>query len=237
LQPNGRYAITNASLELLVALAYQPRQQYEIVGLPDWARTEKFDIEARADGTPVAREIFLMLQALLAERFKLITHNETREIPVYLLTAAKSGQLGSQLRPHTDDRGCIDRGKAVPTGVPDPAKPLPPPVCGGWSGAPNLGRLAGQRIELEMLGRVLSGQLGRPVIDRTGLSGPFDLTIEWAPQGALPFEAQAILDASPSPDRPSIFTAVQEQLGLRLIAGTAPVDVLVIDSVGPPSEN
>ncbi len=166
LQPDGRYAITNASLDLLIAFAYQPRQQYEIVGVPDWARTERFDVEARADGAPPAREIFLMLQSLLAERFKLVAHNETRPMPVYVLVAAQGGQ-GPQLRRHTDDSGCIDRSKAVARGIPDPAAPLPPPVCGGWSGAPNLGRLAGQRIELEMFGRTLSGQLGRPVIERT----------------------------------------------------------------------
>jgi uncharacterized protein (TIGR03435 family) len=237
LQPNGRYAIINASLDLLIAFAFQPRQSYEIVGVPEWALTERFDIDARAEGTPPAREIFLMLQSLLAERFKLVTHNETRQMPVYSLVAAQSGRLGPRLRRHIDDSGCIDRSQAVSRGTIDPAGPLPTPICGGWSGAPNLGRLAGQRIELDVFGRTLSGQLGRPVIDRTGLTGPFDLTMEWTPQGPASAEAQAILDASPNPDRPSIFTAVQEQLGLRLISEAAPVEVLVIDHVERPSEN
>jgi uncharacterized protein (TIGR03435 family) len=182
-------------------------------------------------------KIFLMLRSLLVERFKMVAHDETRPMPVYVLVAAKGGQLGPQLRRHTDDTGCVDMSQAVGRGTPDPAKPLPPPICGGWSGSPNLGRLAGQRNTLENLGQALSGQLGRPVVERTGLTGPFDLMLEWTPQGALPAEAQAILDASPNPDRPSIFTALQEQLGLRLVPDTAPIDVVVIDRVERPSEN
>jgi uncharacterized protein (TIGR03435 family) len=140
LQPNGRYAITNASLELLMQFAFQ-RPLYGIVGIPDWARREKFDIEARADGVPPAREIFLMLRSLLVERFNMVTHDETRPMPVYVLVALRSEQFGPQLRRHTNDSGCIDRLKTVAPGIPDPAKPLPTPVCGGWSGSPNLGRL------------------------------------------------------------------------------------------------
>jgi uncharacterized protein (TIGR03435 family) len=234
LQPNGRYTITNASIMLLITFAYQ-RPENEIVGAPDWARNERFDVDAKADGTPPPVVIFQMLRSLLVDRFKMATHNETRPMPVYLLIAAKSGQLGPQFRRHTDDNGCIDRSQLVPRGIQDPAKPLPTPVCGGWSGAPNLGRLAGQRIGLDNFAYALSGQLGRPVIERTGLIGPFDLTIEWTPQGRLPPEAQAILDASQNPDRPSIFTAVQEQLGLRLVPDTAPIDVLVIDHVERPT--
>jgi uncharacterized protein (TIGR03435 family) len=235
---NGRYAATNIPLEFLIQIAFQ-RPEYEIAGMPDWARTARFDVDARSDRTPPPPpvEVLRMVQTLLSDRFKLVTHIETRRIPVYALVAARSGQLGPQLRVHADDNGCIDRSKYVPAGIPDAAKQLPTPVCGGWSGAPNLGRLAGQRVELSVFGRNLSGQLGRPVIERTGLTGPFDLTMEWMPQGDLTPEARAILDASPNLDRPSIFTAVQEQLGLRFVPETAPFEVLVIDSVERPSEN
>ena len=179
LQNNGRYAITKASLELLINFAFQ-RPSFEIDGMPGWAATEKFDVEARADGTPPAREIFLMLRSLLVDRFKLIARNDTRKMPVYVLVAVKSGQTGPQLRRHIDDSGCLK--EPVARGIPDPAKPLPPPLCGGFSGAPNLGRLAAQRIELDRLGQALAGHLGRRVIDRTGPTGPFDLTLEWTPQ-------------------------------------------------------
>jgi uncharacterized protein (TIGR03435 family) len=236
---NGRYAATNIPLEFLILLAYQ-RPEYEIVGIPGWALTARFDVDARSERRPPPSraEVLQMLQTLLADRFKLVTHNETRRIPVYALVGAKgSEQLGPQLRRHTDDSGCVDRSKYVSAGIPDPAKALPTPACGGWSGAPNLGRLAGQRIDLDMLGKNLSGQLGRPVIERSGLTGFFDLTLEWMPQGQLSPEAQAILDASPDLNRPSIFTALQEQLGLRLVPDTALVDVLVVDSVERPSEN
>ena len=201
LQNNGRYAITNASLELLINFAFQ-RPSFEIDGMPGWAATEKFDVEARADGTPPAREIFLMLRSLLVDRFKLIARNDTRKMPVYVLVAVKSGQTGPQLRRHIDDSGCLK--EPVARGIPDPAKPLPPPLCGGFSGAPNLGRLAAQRIELDRLGQALAGHLGRRVIDRTGPTGPFDLTLEWTPQQPLPLEVRDLVDASPNPDRPSI---------------------------------
>src|SRR5262245_12129812 len=190
IRDSGRYAATNIPLEYLIQLAYQ-RPEYEIVGVPDWARTARFDVDARSERRPAPPPavILEMLQTLLADRFKLVARTETRQIPIYALVAARSGQLGPQLRRHVDDSSCIDRSKYVPSGIPDPAKPLPTPVCGGWSGAPNLGRLAGQRIDLETFGRNLSGQLGRPVVERTGLTGPFDLTIEWMPQGLMSPEA------------------------------------------------
>jgi uncharacterized protein (TIGR03435 family) len=205
--------------------------------MPDWAETEKFDIDASADGTPAPADIVLMLQSLLADRFGLATHRERRPMPVYSLVAEEAGQLGPRLRLHTDDSGCVPLLESLGRGIPDPTQPLPPPACGGWSGSPNLGRLAGQSVTMEMLGQALARQLDRPVVDRTNLSGPFDLEIEWMPHMPVSAAAQEILDRFPDQDRPSIFTAVQEQLGLRLAPDMAPLEVLVIDHVERPSAN
>jgi uncharacterized protein (TIGR03435 family) len=237
-QPGGRYAVTNVPLDVLIALAYQPLQRYEIAGVPDWARSARFDIDAKAEGNPAPAQTWLMLQSLLAERFKLAVHREVRQLPVYALVMAKDGQMGPQLRRHADDAGCD--GSGLPPGgppSPDRSKPLPPPPCGAWSGAPALGRLAGQRIMLDTFGRALSGQLGRMVIDQTGLSGAFDLTLDWTPQQPLAGSPAADASAPTASSLPSIFTAVQEQLGLKLVPQTGPVSVLVIDHVEEPTDN
>jgi uncharacterized protein (TIGR03435 family) len=148
------YAVTNVPLDVLIALAYQPLQRYETAGVPDWARSARFDIDAKAEGNPAPAQTWLMLQSLLAERFKLAVHREVRQLPVYALVVTKDGQMGPQLRRHADDSGCDGSG-LPPAGPPSPdrSKPLPPPPCGAWSGAPALGRLAGQRIMLDTFGR------------------------------------------------------------------------------------
>src|SRR5262245_31234963 len=140
-----------------------------------------------------------MLQALLAERFKLKVHRETREMPIYILVVANNG---SRLTPAKDDER---------------------PMVGGTGP----GRMQFQKTSMVTLAQNLSENLSQMVIDKTGLSGMFDFTLEWA------------TDLSqPDPDRrPSIFTAVQEQLGLRLESGKGPVEVLIVDGVEKPSEN
>ncbi len=236
-QPGGRYTATNIPLDLLIALAYQPLQRFEIAGVPDWAKTERFDIVAKAEGDPSRAEVWLMLQSLLADRFKLVAHRESRQLPVYALVTVNGGRTGTQLRRHTDDAGCVEAATgAAPAPRPiDPNVPLPPPPCGAFSGAPALGRLAGQRITLDTFGRALSGQLGRMVLDRTGLTGVFDLTLEWTPPQPLRSPDAGAVDPGVESGRPSIFTAVQEQLGLRLEPQTGPIDVLVIDQIDRPS--
>jgi uncharacterized protein (TIGR03435 family) len=243
----GRYVATNTPIELVIASAYAPLQRFEIEGMPDWAATTRVDIEAVAEGavagevTPAGArppQINLMLQSLLADRFQLVVHREVRQQPVYALVQTRAGELGPQLKPHTDDTGCADPVAAAPAGRPDPTKPLPPPPCGAWSGAPALGRLAGQKVLLDTFGRAISGQLGRMVLDRTGLAGLFDLTLEWTPIQQLPgLDPSQGAGLAGTPDRPSIFTAVQEQLGLKLDSQTGPVSVLVIDRLELPTGN
>jgi bla regulator protein BlaR1 len=236
-QPGGRYTATNIPLDLLIAVAYQPLQRYEIAGVPDWAKTTRFDIEAKADGNPPAAQIWLMLQSLLAGRFKLAAHKETRQQSIYALTAVNGQRLGAQLRRHTDNSGCVEPVPGRATPAPDPTRPLPKPPCGAFSGAPALGRLAAQDVTLDTVGRALSGQVGRMVLDRTGLSGTFDLTLEWTPERRSPGIDASAGDPPLSAGSASIFTAVEEQLGLKLVPTTGPVDVLVIDHVEHPTDD
>ena len=245
---NGRFTRTNIPVDLLIAQAYAPLQRFEIAGVPEWATTTRVDIEARFEaplGGPAAAsgatpaQVGQMLQSLLAERFNLAAHREVRQQPVYALVQSRPGQPGRALKPH-DAAACVDPLVAAQTtAAVDPNQPLPPAACGAFRGAPALGRLRGQGVSLEVFGRSLSGQLGRMVVDRTGLGGAWDLLLEWTPLQAVGgVDPNAGAGATiGTADRPSIFTAVQEQLGLKLEPQTGPVNVLVIDRVELPTEN
>ena len=207
--------------------------------MPDWANSEAFDIEAKAEGNPSREQISLMLQTLLADRFKLVVHLETRQLPIYALVLSKAGRMGPRLQPHSDATECLklDPSRPVPTsdfGV----IPPPPPPCGRFMTGTR--RLAGNNVTLEMLAANLGAisSVDRPVVDRTGLSGGVDLTLEYMPQPAQPGSLASADASAPDPSGPPlIFTALQEQLGLKLEPQTGPVQVLVIDHVEHPSEN
>jgi uncharacterized protein (TIGR03435 family) len=227
------------SLPGLIAWAYQlkPDEARLISGSPDWANSESFDIEAQASGNLPRDRMFLMLQSLLADRFKLALHHETREVPVYALVFAKPGKTGPQLQPHSDAAPClkIDPSRPFPTtdfGV----IPPPPPACGRFiSGAH---RLAGNDVTMEMLAANLgaSSSVDRTVVNRTGLNGAFDLNLEFTP-GGQPASQLGEAGAPDASGPPLIFTALQEQLGLKLESTKGPVDVLVIDHVEQPTPN
>lgn len=212
--PGGRWSVTNGTLVGLLIAGYEiPNER--IVGGPAWIRADRYDIEARAAGTPAPGEVPRMIQALLRDRFNLLVHTETRDMAVYrLVVAAQDASLGPMLRPAVVD--CRDpeaRRQAATTGG--------GPACGFRSGA---GLLSGGDMSLETLARVFTGTVGRTVIDRTNLQGRFDVDLRWATS----------LD-----DREgvSIFTAIQEQLGLKLEAAHETMDVLVIDRVERPTPN
>jgi len=241
-QPGGLYRSTNVTLNMLITGAYQLKPQ-QLSGLPEWGDSEHFDIEAKAEGNPARDQISLMMQSLLADRFKLMMHHETRQLPIYALLLSKAGKTGPQLQPHSDDSKCPDLSAGPPPpppGPPGPGPALPPAPCGGFFmfGSTGKVRMAGQKITMENLAATLSRQLDRVIVDKTGLSGLFDANLEFAP---LPgqFGSQLGADAGASdPAAPaSIFTALQEQLGLKLEAQKGPVDVLVIDHVEKPSPN
>lgn len=179
-----------------------------------------------------------MLQALLADRFKLVAHHETRQLPMYVLVVSKPGKRGPQLVPHTDDAKCVQD----PAGGGEPVSPdsvIPRAPCGGI----RILRIGsregvGASSTIEIFARALSGIVDRAVQDRTGLSGTFDLTLEFTPQLGQP-DSQSGAETSDSDSSValSIFTALQDQLGLKLESRTGPLDVLVIDHVEEPSEH
>jgi uncharacterized protein (TIGR03435 family) len=241
MQPGGRFTATNVSLRALIRQAYQ-LQDFQIVGAPDWINDERFDIVAKAEGdiAPVqpgtVGPMQMMLRNLLAERFKLVTHQESRELPIYALVLARSdGRLGSQLNASKVDcvaRVAAGRGRGMPPpGPPPPGQRL---ECGLRIGP---GTMAMGGFPLQEFARTLSQFVQRVVVDKTGLTGPYDLDLTWTPdqrpQGVPPPGAPPLPPIDP--DGPSIFTAIQEQLGLKLDAQRGPVDVQVVDSVDRPT--
>jgi uncharacterized protein (TIGR03435 family) len=254
IQPGGRFTAVNVPLWDLIRQAFGV-QRTQIVGAPDWTETARYDITAKAEedipgtgpGSPQG-PLHFMLQDLLADRFKLRTHRETRELPIYALTLARSdNKLGTGLRPSTVDCAAM-RGRGGRMGPP----PGPPPAGAGapnaaaalgWPERPPCGmRVAPNQVvagaaTLAQLTQMLSQFTQRIVIDRTGLDGGFDIdltfTPERMPQGPPPPGAPPL--PSIDPNGPSLFTALQEQLGLKLESERAPVEVLVIDHVERPT--
>jgi uncharacterized protein (TIGR03435 family) len=242
--PGGRLILTNMQVRLLIGTAYRV-QSYRLVGGPRWIETESFDIVAKVNGelTPTGgqRPFDAALKALLADRFKLVVHTETKQLPIYeLVLARRDGRLGPNLirSPTTDCAAILAQveGPAAQAG----GGPPPPPPPGGQAppcGMVNRnGLLSVDSAALPQLANALSAELNRRVVDRTGLSGLFNARLTWTPDplptGPLPPDLSPI-----DPNGPSIFTAVQEQLGLKLQPSIGPVDVLVIDSVERPTPN
>ena len=232
---NARFTAINMTLRELVSIAYPTdggrfRHANQLLGGPGWFNTARFDIVARAEGfrgdtnrpgftaTAADREaverVRLMVRRLLAERFQLRVHHESRQLPIYeLVIANSSGALGPDLRRSTTD--CTEEWKKQ--GMPD-ARNL---ACCSIQGRP--GKVVGHTVETGAFVRDLYDWTGRAVIDRTGIADRVDFTLTWAPEGA------------PDSDAPSIFTAIQEQLGLKLQPARGPVDVLVVDSAERPA--
>jgi len=232
--PSGRFEWQNTALEPLISIAHQQFafDEVEIVGVPEWARKERFDVIAQTGrGTPpigahgFPTELAAMIRNMLVERFGLAVHREKRERAVYMLQAARPGTFGPGLVRVNGECGTalatLIAGRAA---TPRSGRG---PDC-SFGGGP--GRLQGNAVTLEMFSRVLGRTLSRPVVDETRLPGSFDLDLNYRPEAAGP----AGVDPPANADLPSIFTAVQEQLGLRLVAGQASVDVLVVDALQHP---
>jgi uncharacterized protein (TIGR03435 family) len=236
--PDGLSA-TGGTLQMLIMSAYEI-SPHQISGAPSWLDSERYDIEAKMDSSTadelrkmsederkVARQH--MLQALLADRLKLTIHRESKELPVYVLVVAKDGPKFQEAKP----------GDTYSNGVKGPD---------GHAGAGMMfggnGTLTGQGVPLVNLVRFLTRVLGRSVIDKTGLTSKYDFTLKWTEERQAPmFKGTEGSQpgtggiSAPESSGPSIFTAVQEQLGLKLESGKGPVDILIIDHVEKPSEN
>jgi len=239
--PGGRFLATNQTLRELMPFAFglpQMTANIRIVGGPKWIDSDRFDVVAKTNGTPSPQELSAMLRTMLNDRFKLAARTETRELPIYMLVMAKSdGAYGPRLRrSDVSEVDCAARRAALRRREPvPPPQPGKPPVCGG--GRTVLGKITGVGWSVDQLVTSLAPFAGRVVLERTGLSGLFDFEIEWTPD-QLP--RQPPDDPEPlriDPNGPSLFTALQEQLGLKLESTKGPVDVLVVDRVERPTED
>jgi uncharacterized protein (TIGR03435 family) len=216
-------------IQFAYKIRFTPQQRESVLAhLPDWIASERFNIQARADGRPTKDQMRLMMQSLLADRFQLKIHFETRPTNVLALTLVKPGKTGPKLRPHAEGPPCD-----APAGDVFPAR------CDVEAriSRPDHSFLGGSRnITLDLLATALSSleRLDRPVINQTGLAGTFDYTLEWTPEptGAAPNQA-----ALPDPRGPTFQQALRDQLGLKLESTKAPLETLVIDHVERPSEN
>ena len=210
-----RFKTLNTTLNEIISFAYGVHSK-QVIGVPAWADTDKFDIDAEPDGegAPSDKQWKSMLQKLLVERFKLTFHHDKRELSVYVLSVAKTGQK-------------MTKSEGDPNGLP-----------GLWF--QQLGDLNVRNANMaDFSGLMQSTVLDRPVLDQTGITGRWDFTLKWTPDDSqfAGFGARIPppTDAANAP--PNLYTAIQEQVGLKLEATKAPADVMVIDRVEKPSDN
>ena len=225
--PGARYQATNVTLRMLIKTAYQIHDD-QIVDAPGWIDIDRFDVVAKGTGNPITTEFVtqarLMLRPVLADRFKLSFVRQAREIPVYTLTLADSdGRTGPHLS-RTDESACNGPLRAVPVAASAPEQNPPSPCDAAFSRA---GHISARGRDIGTLTTQVFQWADRVVVDRTGLTGRFDWDMQWT-QEAL----SAGGGAAPTV---SLFTALREQLGLRLQAQRAPVDVLVIERAERPA--
>jgi uncharacterized protein (TIGR03435 family) len=238
--PAGDFTAVNQPVRVLLNFAYL-LPLFQVEGMPDWFTTERFDVSAKAPAglvvEPLADVRSRLLQSLLEDRFRLKARLVTKEVPAMLLTLARDdGRVGPQMR--RSDVDCEAIAAARGRGAGPPAIPAGPrePVCnlGGSSG----GTMCGRAVTMERLTQGLSGVYQRPVVDMTGLEGRYDFNLLFTPDNPKgPGVSFGNTCGAPTGDRPALSTAMQEQLGIRIRAGEAPVEVLVIDSAERPTEN
>lgn len=218
----GRLNFTRASLQTMIGIAYKVKA-LQIAGGPAWLGTDRYDVAATTtELSPSDDRYRFMLQNMLRERFGLSVHRENRDTTIYALLAGKSGLKMTQ----TATGGCVPLDDAHPTAAPGTR-------CGSATIGPN--RLVATGMTTTGLADVLTNIVGRPVVDKTGISGTYDIRLEFTRESTV-FNAPpetANADAAGA----SIFTALQEQLGLRLESQKGPVEFLVIDHAEKPSQN
>jgi uncharacterized protein (TIGR03435 family) len=223
---------SNTTLRQLIEFAYQIRpllHEGKLEGGPAWMDTDGFDIAAKPPKPSTADELRAMMRALLADRFKLRVHSETRDMPVYaLVPAKKDGTLGPGLRRSAND--CSAFTAAVARG--NIATPLRSPVCNlrneGTVAASAFRGSAGIPVLIFVISR---GEIDRPIVDRTGLTGTFDIELTFNPRSSLTARGEDVAVS----DAPSLFTALPEQLGLKLEPARVPLEVIVVESAAKPA--
>jgi len=211
--PAGTLSLRGFTLKDLIGFAYDVDNR-QVLNVPKALESERYDVVGKAERplTPSSTETKQMVQALLTERFQLKIHREMREIPIYVMTVAKGGHK-MKVRTAGDDG---------------------PPTSMLFRGA----NVPGRNTTMAMLaGGLQKLVLDRPVIDKTGLTGNYDFDLSWRPDGTQFGGRGGTLPAASDPDRPDIFTALQEQLGLKLEAQKGPGEVIVVDNADKPSDN
>jgi bla regulator protein blaR1 len=244
--PPGGHFIADFPLEIYIEFAYKimptrEQEQAMLAHLPKWVSTEHFVIQAEFTGHPGKDQIRLMMQSLLAARFKLLLHFEIHEMPVLALVLDKPGKLGPTLRSHSQGPPCeatltVSEGRNSPNIAPGAFISN----CGRvqvFNGPNHTVLLGGRDISIDHLAGYLSDfeDLGRPVVDQTGLNGAFDFSLRWLPDQSA--DSPGGNDGQQDAQSPPLAEALKEQLGLKLKATKAPIQILVIDHVEPPTPN
>jgi bla regulator protein blaR1 len=257
--PDG-FTASNVNLEMLLSTAYGV-QNFQIMGTPDWGKSERYDIDAKMDEATAealkkmsqddrnaARQ--KMLQALLAERFGLTIHRDTKELPIYTLIVGKNGPKITESKPEAADPNATPSGSSA-SKTPDgrggatiAGRGGPGMIMSFGRGGAGVMSMSANGVPISNLVRSLSGQLGRPVYDKTGLTGNYDFKLEWSRDDSVSLPSHdggggdgPAPAAPPDASGPSLMTAVQEQLGLKLESGKGPVEIIVLDHVEKPSNN
>jgi uncharacterized protein (TIGR03435 family) len=246
--PGGHFHVAGVDLKMLITYAYRLRDE-QIVGGPAWVSSALWEVSAKAEdssvpATPttfdpaVPDAMALMVQSLIEDRFHLISHREVKELSTYDLIISKGGP---KIQKAKDQAPSIP---GQPTKEPSPTRksgnspPSPPRGALNMFNSPSGSTLQGAAIPLSYLANGLAISLRRAVVDRTNLTGLYDFKLQWAQDPMmLGITASGGANRSSAPSGPSIFTAVQEQLGLKLESSKGPVEVLVIDSLSKPTEN
>jgi uncharacterized protein (TIGR03435 family) len=238
-QPNGGlFTATDYPVSYYIRFAYK-LTPYETsamaAGLPKWAKDERFDIDARAAANATKDQMRLMMRTLLADRFKLVVHSETHRGPIFAMVLATPGETGPKLRPHSNDLGpcgpfSTSASARLPGGLPSSCDVF-------LTLLDSHAQTSARNVSLEMIADYLPfpgmGTFDRPVVDRTGLSGLYDFTIEWTPETTAAPNTQAGQLGTGT----TYLEALKEQLGLKLESTTGPIEALFVDQIEEPSPN
>ncbi|HLK65411.1 MAG TPA: TIGR03435 family protein [Bryobacteraceae bacterium] len=226
-RPGGKLQANNINLKRMIAVAYS-LTDFQIFSNLSWLETQRYDMDAKASGPAALPDLRLMLRSLLEDRFKLKVHKETRDLPRYTLAPAKAGTLaggpGLTEAPNGDCAASGSPQAALPNGTP----------CGVVN--QGLGRINGNRGRISQLCDRLTTLLGVTVVDESGLKGIYDIAVTWTPDPSLERLPPGMEVPSDGPGL-SLFMALQQQLGLKLVGGKGPVEVLVVDSAEKATEN
>jgi uncharacterized protein (TIGR03435 family) len=231
----GRFVTINSPLRFVLLYAYR-LQDYQLIGAPQWALLTRYNITATyaADGSAPQDDVRVMVQKALADRFHISVHHERRDVPAYaLVLARKDGKLGPQLAPSDVDcdQWRADKRPVIDAGGPSLAAPSGKrPACAMVTA---MNFVSGGTRPISELARNLEFAAGRPVVDRTGLTGNYNIDAKWTASRL----SAAGTDAPGANEAPSIFVAFEEQLGLKFESTTISVDVVVVDRLEHPTAN